>query len=260
MKLQCHRPSLLEAFQIVDGVVPARTPRDILKNVKLQASDSSAVLIGTDSEVGIRYEIPGVEIASSGETLLPTKRVLAILRELRDEAVALHLDGEAVVVRGEHSDFRLSVEDPAEFPTVAAFDEKSYLAISGAAFREAIRRTIFATDPETTRYALGGVLLDLESKDALSLVATDSRRLALIRIGCERRNLETPENPKPVVPAKAMQLIERSMSDEDEEVLLAVHANDVLVKSGNSTIYSRLVEGRFPRYGDVIPKQLNMTI
>ena len=78
MRLRCHRPSLTAAFQIVSGVIPSRTPKDILKNVKLQVADGKAILIGTDQEVGIRYEIPPAHIASDGEALLPTGRVTSM--------------------------------------------------------------------------------------------------------------------------------------------------------------------------------------
>jgi DNA polymerase-3 subunit beta len=253
MKLHCHRPSLMTAFTIVNTVVPSRTPREILKNVKLQVVGGAATLIGTDQEVGIRYQIPGVETQSEGETLLPTARVLSILRELGDESVDIEVEQDRVWIRSGHSEFRLSAEDPAEFPTVAEFAEEKYHVADGETLKEAIRRTIFATDIESTRYALGGVLLELGS-DSMALVATDSRRLALVKIPCQSHGVEQPENNTPVVPRAAMSLIEKSIG-EDCEVRLAVHANDVLVQCGNSTIYSRLVDGRFPRYGDVIPAE-----
>ncbi len=259
MKLQCHRPSLAAAFQTVSGVVPTRTPKEILKNVKLQAIGGAATLIGTDQEVGIRYEIPGVEIVSGGETLMPAARVISILRELQDETVNLEVAGDAVWIRAGHSEFRLSAIDPSEFPPVAGFEEKSYHAITGRALRTAIRRTLFATDVESTRYALGGVLVELGA-DQLSLVATDSRRLALMETVCRVEGGAQAENSAPVIPSKAMGLIERSITDDEAEVHLAAHTNHVLVRSGPATIYSRLVEGRFPRYRDVIPKEATVTV
>lgn len=258
MKLHCHRPSLAAAFQVVGSVVPSRTPKDILKNVKLSVADGRATLIGTDSEVGIRYEIPGVETDSAGECLLPTARVISILRELTDDGVSLEATEDAVWIRAGHSEFRLSAADPTEFPPVAAFQEERYHLIPGSVLKRGIERTVFATDVESTRYALGGVLIELGS-DTLTLVATDSRRLAVIQAPCTAQGVEHPENAAPVVPRHAMTLIEKSLA-EDEDVLIAVRANDVLVKSGNSTIYSRLVEGRFPRYADVIPRQANAAI
>lgn len=260
MKLHCHRPSLAAAFQVVSGVVPSRTPKDILKNVKLQVADGKATLIGTDEQVGIRYEIPGVEIESPGETLLPVNRVIAILREVQDDGVNLEVVDNAVLIRAGHSEFRLSAEDAAEFPPVAAFEDECYHVIAGRTFREMIRRTLFATDVESTRYALGGVLVELKP-DGVVLAATDSRRLAVVKSACRTVGDKLPENTSPaVVQAKAMSLAERSIEGDDADVFVAVHANDIVMKSSNSTIYSRLVEGRFPKYDDVIPRETRATV
>ncbi|MDA1014805.1 MAG: DNA polymerase III subunit beta [Planctomycetota bacterium] len=253
MKLHCHRASLATAFQVVSGVVPSKTPKDILKNVKLQVDGTVATLIGTDLEVGIRYTIPGVEPDSSGETLLPTKRIMDILRELTADSVDLEIGPEKIVVRSGQSVFNLSAQDPAEFPVVADFGDDKYHVVAPKDLRAMIKRTVFATDSESTRYALGGVLLELTS-DSITLAATDSRRLAMVRAGCRGESIDTPENAMPVVPSKAMTLVERSLEDDDDEVRIAVHANEILFKSKNSTIYSRLVEGRFPLYRDVIPQ------
>ena len=78
MKLQCHRPTLAAALQIVSTVVPTRTPKEILRNVKLQVENGAVTLVATDQEVGIRIELSGVETDSSGEVLLPTNRVSSI--------------------------------------------------------------------------------------------------------------------------------------------------------------------------------------
>ena len=259
MKLICHRPTFSNAFQIVSGVVPSRTPKEILKNVKLQIRDGKATLIGTDQEVGIRYEIPGVEADCDGECLLQANRVLSILRELQEDGLNIEVTDDAVWIRTGHSEFRLSAEDPAEFPPVAAFEDSNYFILPARSLKELIRRTTFATDVESTRYALGGVLMEL-NEEKLTMAATDSRRLAVVTTSCKSQGGESLEQSSPVVPAKAMSLIERSVSDDEEDVFLAVHANDVLVKSGNSTVYSRLVEGRFPRYQDVIPGHSEATI
>jgi len=160
-----------------------------------------------------------------------------------------------------HSEFRLSPEDPAEFPPVAAFDEESYFAIPGDALRESIRRTLFATDVESTRYALGGVLVE-PGEQGLTLAATDSRRLAVVEVACTKHG-DPGSGPSSgaVIPSKAMSLIEKSIAGaEDSEVQVALRGNDVLVKSGNGTIVSRLVEGRFPKYRQVIPSDTPIVI
>jgi DNA polymerase-3 subunit beta len=259
MRIHCHRAALAAGLQVVGGVVPSRTPKEILKNVKLQVADGKAILIGTDAEIGVRYEIPGVEVESPGECLLPAGRATTIVRELLDDRVDVEADAETVRIRSGKSDFRLAAQDAGEFPPVARFDDQSYHAIPGRALREAIRRTVFATDAESSRYALGGVLFELSS-DKVTLAATDTRRLAVVDVTGRVEGSHRPENPNPVIPAKALSLIERSVADDEAEVLLALHANDALVKVGNSTIYSRLVEGRFPKYRDVIPHQVETTV
>lgn len=252
MKLHCHRPTLATAFQIVSGVVPSRTPKDILRNVKLQVGGGKATLVGTDQEVGIRYDIPGVETDSDGEVLLPKDRLIAILRELTDDGVDFEVNETSLWVRSGHSEFKLSAEDPAEFPPVQAFDATSYHVVPAASFKEMIKRTVFATDSESTRYALGGVLMEF-GQDKLTMAATDSRRLAVVSSASSAVGTIESRTTHPVVPAKALSVIERGITDNDQEVYVAVYPNSVLVKVGSSTIYSRLVEGRFPRYADVIP-------
>ncbi len=253
MKFTCNCATLAHAFQTVSGVVPTRTPKEILKNVKLEVSENSIALIGTDQEVGMRYVVKDVDTSEGGAVLLPASRIIAILRELRDEAVILESIDDKVRIKSGHSEFELPLEDPAEFPSIAEFDAESYLVVDATTIQRMIRRTIFATDTESTRYALGGIQLKAEG-ETLQLVATDSRRLALSTATCSYHGeMTAPETP-PVIPAKAMAMIERSLTDDDTEVHIAIHDNDILIRSGASTIYSRLVEGRFPKYEAVIPQ------
>ena len=259
MKLKCQRGALAAAFQAVGSVVPSRTPKPVLQNVKLQVGAGQTVLIGTDGEIGIRYEVPEVESDGGGEVLLPTGRVASILRELRDDVVSLEFGDDFVQIKAGHSDFRLPVSDPAEFPNVAPFSEEQYVVIAGRSLRDMIRRTIFAIDPESTRYPLGGILLEM-SPSRLGLVSTDSRRLALVHGNCALHGEAAVRTTPPVVPAKAMTLIERSLDDSDSEVWIAATANEVLFKTSRATIYSRLLEGRFPKYQDVIPKHSEIAV
>jgi DNA polymerase III subunit beta len=259
MKLVCSRQLLATALATVSGVVPTRTTKDILKNIKLIVNAGTATLIGTDQEVGIRYQLPEILSSSPGEALLPTQRVTAILRELQDAEVTIEVNERSLKIKSGQSEFKLSVEDPAEFPEVTAFTEKDYHVIAGSVLKQGIQRTIFSTDVESTRYALGGVLMELR-KDSVTLAATDSRRLAVFKAAASAQGRVAEEVVAPVIPAKAMQLIERSIQSGEQEVHIALHANDVLVRSGNSTIYARLVEGRFPRYQDVIPNDYSRTV
>lgn len=252
MQLTCNRAQFAAAFSIAASAVPSRTPRDVLKNVLLIVSGAGTELVGTDQETGLRYTVTGVQTNSEGEVLLPTQKLAAILRELQCETFELHVDDRTIMLKAGGSRFRLTSEDPREFPPVPRFTEDSYFRVPAPVLRQMIRRTSFATDTESTRYALGGLLMEF-SEGQLTLAATDSRRLAVATALCERYG--DPQTPArtTVVPTKAMGLLERSIDAEADFVDIVVHDNDVLMRSGSCTVSSRLVEGRFPRYRDVIP-------
>ena len=259
MQLTCQRASLTNAFQTVAGVVPSRTTKDILKNIKLQVTGGKATLIGNDSEIGIRCDLTEIEADSSGEALLPTARVLSVLRELTDDVVKLEITSDAIWIRCGYSEFRLSVEDPADFPPVATFEDEEYFVVKASVLKQLIHRTIFATDTESTRYALGGVQIELTPERA-TFAATDSRRLAVVSGDCKMVGSPAKPATPPVVPSKAMTLIERSLTDGEAEAHIAVHANDIAVRCGGTTITSQLVQGRFPDWRKVVPNSFNAKI
>jgi len=116
---------------------------------------------------------------------------------------------------------------------------------------------LFATDTESSRYALGGVLIEFES-DRVIAIGTDGRRLAKMEGPAQSIDEHQSGDAMTIVPARAMQLIDRALSDADAEIQLASRGNDILVKSPRATIYSRLVEGRFPKWREVVPKDENM--
>lgn len=252
MQLTCDRVPFSAAFQTAASAVPARTPKDVLRNVYMHVGSKGVELVGTDQEVGIRYSVEGVTTTSTGEALLPTARVSSILRELQDDQFEIQVEEQSLTINAAGSKFRLASEDPRDFPPVPEFDATDYFKIPAAVFRQIIRRTSFATDLESTRYALGGLLVEFED-GKVTVAATDSRRLAVATAACEAEGSPRAPEKTTVVPTRAMALLERSVDADAEFVDIAVRDNDVLMRSGRCVIYSRLVEGRFPKYRDVIP-------
>lgn len=252
MKLTFNREQLLAAFQTAAIVVPARSPKSILKNVRIDATQNSAIITATDMEVGIRIEVPGVQTDAPGSVIAPVVLFGSILRESSDELLRIESGAQGTTVRGDHSEFKMPYQNPDEFPTVATFTEASYLEVPGRLFRELIRRTTFATDVENSRYALGGVLLEMDQTKIVG-VATDGRRLAKMEGPAHVVGGHSSADSMTIVPTRAMQLMERALADTDVEIQIAARPNDILVRSPQTTIYSRLVEGRFPRWRDVLP-------
>ncbi|MEM9353677.1 MAG: DNA polymerase III subunit beta [Planctomycetota bacterium] len=249
LKLACDREQLLHAFQTVAAVAPSRSPKPILQNVKLEATADRVELSATDLEIGIRHTVAGVDIHQPGTVILPNARFGSILRESTDETLHLESDGTSTSVVGERSRFRLSAEDAHEFPPVAEFDSQTSVQLHGRLFRELVRRTAFATDNESSRYALGGVKLEFDGS-SVTAIGTDGRRLAKMT-GEVSGSIDTEQTL--IVPTRAMQLIERGISPTDEEVRVAVRGNELLVTSDTFTISSRLLEGRFPDWKKVFP-------
>ncbi len=261
MKAIGDREQLLAAFGMVSGVVPARSPKPILQNIKLVADpDEGSVLMATDLEVGIRHRVLGMKVESPGSVILPTQRIASILRTSDDVELYLEADGDRLLVRGRHAEFKLPSEDPDLYPEVPDFAATSYHEVAASDLRKLIRRTIFATDVESTRYALGGVLVEL-TDGSITMVGTDGRRLAKMSAPAEAKNGAAPPTGHPVVPVKALKLIERNLADDDPPVHLAIQSGAaVLVRTDRAVIYSRLVEGRFPRYQDVFPSHVEVKV
>ncbi len=254
MKIVCNREKLLHAFQNVASVAPQRSPMAILQNVKLEVAEGGATLMATDLEVGVRYQTSGIDVEVPGEVVLPTDRFGRILRESSDETFRIECDGKSASVRGERSKFNLPVANASEFPPVAGFDEESYYEVPARLLRELIRRTLFATDAESSRYALGGIKLEVE-EGILTAVATDGRRLAKMAGPVQTTGEPVGFGEATIVPSRSMQLIERVISDSDSEVQIAIRQNDLLVRTSCATVFTRLLEGRFPRWKEVFPQR-----
>lgn len=254
MKIICNREQMLHAYQMVAQIAPARSPKAILQNLKMEVTADGGTLMATDMEVSIRYTLGGIEVESPGTAILPVARFGSILRESTDATFRLESTGEGTHIRGERSQFKLPSENPQDFPPIPEFSETSYYEVSPRLLRELIRRTIFATDTESSRYALGGI--KLEWKDhVLYAVATDGRRLAKMEGPSRAVGEPVPFGDVAVVPTRAMSLIERAMGDDAGEVQLVLRQNDVVVKNSRATISSRLLEGRYPRWRDVFPNR-----
>jgi DNA polymerase-3 subunit beta len=246
---------------MVSGVVPVRSPKPILQNVKFIAdADDGSVLMGTDLEVGIRHRVLGIKVEQPGLAILPTAQIGSILRTSSDIELVIETDDERLLVQGLHSEFTLPVEDVNLFPEVPDFAAPTYYVIAASDMKKLIRRTIFATDIESTRYALGGVLVELTA-ESIAMVGTDGRRLARMSARADGENSPPMPTGSPVIPIKALKLIERNLADSDPPVHLSIQSgNAVLMRSESAVIYSRLVEGRFPRYQDVFPANVEVKI
>ena len=254
MKLSFDRVALTDAFVLVAGVAPSRTTKEVLKNVKVLSRHGTISMTATDGEIGIECLVAG-SCDESGSALLPALKVMAILKELKGETVALEFDDRSVKITCGQSVFKLQSEDPSDFPDVAAWESDDSHSIAAQSLRTMIQRTVFATDDDSTRYALAGIQLGIEP-GATVLASTDSRRLAVASFGPTISDKPT----EAVIPHKAMQVLFRSLVNITGDAEIAIRPNDAMFRFDGITIITQLVQGRFPNYRKVVPNSLAVKI
>ena len=256
MKVTCQRDALLTACQNVQGAVAARTTRPVLANLKLVAHDDALVLMGTDMEVGIRYELRGVKVGRAGAAIVPPGRLVSILRETGDLDITLDADAETTRIKLSTGRFELPGGDPEEFPDVPTFDAGGrHHEITAGVLRTLVKRTAFAAErKESTRWAVTGVLWEADNGKA-RLVATDTKRLAMTEGPAEVHGDPETKAASHLIPLKAVGILERNLADDGEVIRVALKANEAMFQTERALIHTKLVEGRFPPYRDIVPKK-----
>jgi DNA polymerase-3 subunit beta len=255
MKVTFDRAALLSAFDLAASYVPQKSPKDVLRNILLVVSGKSAILMATDTEVGVRVELnDGIEADEDGEVLLPVARVRTTLKESSSDEISMEVSGgdnPHLIVKAGRSKLKLPMSDPAEFPKVSDVNiAERHHEIDSATFKTLIKRTSPTVDMASERYTLGGVFFEMNGSD-LYAVSTDGRRLSAQHAAgrCEGEH----ECKGAIVPIKAAQLIERSVGTDVSFVQVAFTTNDMFVRSGNVLIVARLMEGRFPNWRLAVP-------
>ncbi len=252
MKVEFNRAALAETLSLVASVVPARTPKPILRCVLLNAGKNDVRITATDLEVGISCLISEVSIQQPGEVVIPADKFSAIVRESADDVLVLEAAEGKCVIKGSDSHFTIYGQEAGQYPATPDFDGKGDLEISIMVLQGAIKQCLFATAKESTRYALNGVLWEIKGKK-LSLVATDGRRLARVRVNMNSAPGEKMAAAKVIVPAKTMSLLEKIAGGEKDIATVKLVDNQILVNCANVVVSSNLVEGNFPKYEDIIP-------
>ncbi|NOT32452.1 MAG: DNA polymerase III subunit beta [Planctomycetes bacterium] len=250
MKVLCDRERLREALTVVTSVIPLKSTRPAIENVYLVASDDVLELVGTDLDVAVRYRVGDVKVEEPGTALVPARVTADFVRDLSSDTVRLRTKGDGFVIEGgEGERCELTTVDPDEFPVVARFEEEGALPVLGGQFTRLFARTGFAAAREAGRYAMHGILTELED-DELRMVATDGRRLVLAKAPSEQRSATLK---RAIVPTKGMQLFSRVIDDPTEVVRIHFGENQFGLKTAKAEVYARLIDGEFPRYSAVIP-------
>lgn len=251
MKVIAQTAALQDALALTGSIVATRTPKPVLQCIKMVAAEGMLTLMATDLETGCRYNIAAVQTEEEGDALVPADRLVGIVRESSaDESLVIETDKQAVHVRGAGSHFKIFGYDPGEYPGVGDFDDDVDFQIPARALAKMISRTLFATAKAHSHYAISGVLWEASGKK-LQLIATDGHRMAQA-VGTLKKSVAADVTA--IVPAKLMTLIQRIAGDGEETLDVKIRDNQILVRTARAVLVSSLVQGNFPKYADVIPK------
>ena len=249
MIFKTSQENLLAGVQIVQNIVSSKSPLPILSNILLEVKGTKLRLNTTDLDIGISCEIP-VDIIEEGAITIPAKRFGDIVRELPSGDIIISVKkNNQVDIEGRQCRFKLGGLPRDEFPKFPEFKDKEAIQIEQSTLKEMLRLTSFAVSHEESRYVLNGILIEI-SDNVIRIVATDGRRLAKVE---KKLPAAIKKEVTVIIPIKAVQEISRNLRDEGT-LSLIVGANQVLFDINDVLIATRIIEGEFPNYNQVIPK------
>ncbi len=251
MKFSLLTKDILKHLQLISGAVERRQTLPILGNVLMSAHDNQLSLTATDLEVELVARLPIDKIEDPGEITVAARKLIDICRSLPGEStVTLSTQKDRLLIKSDKSRFSLSTLPASEFPNIEEVHHKISYNLSQRSFKELLENTHFSMAQQDVRYYLNGMLIDI-NQGVKRVVATDGHRLS---IGTSDKINVKSDHIQIIVPRKGIMELMRLLEDSDEEVDVTIGNNHLCVSSAAFTFTSKLVEGKFPDYKRVIPK------
>ncbi len=260
MKVRIGRDELLTGLQRVQGVVEKRNTMPILSNVLLEARQEGAEIVATDLEIGMRGLYKAAVLETGGVTI-SARKLFEIIKELPSGDIELTTgENNWTTIQTGKSQFKIVGLPSADYPALPAIEREGLTPLSGDGLLELIRKTLFAAGDNDARYILNGLLVTLintEKKTTLRLVGTDGHRLAVAEQEMSQAGGKgVPQEIKAIIPKKAAQEMRRLLEEGgDGEPLIGFAKNLMIFRKSGLLLTSRLMEGNYPNYQQVIPKE-----
>jgi DNA polymerase III subunit beta len=259
MELVVRKTDLLRELQLFQGIVERKNTIPILANVLLEANGTEVKMLATDLEVGLRSKCPAT-VSKSGSLTLPAKKLYEIVKALPETDVRIEEDKGGVKVAADRFDSRMQTLPREDFPTLPDPAGGGTTALPREALRQMISKTQFAITGEDTRYFLNGALF-LQRPDSMGLVSTDGHRLAHISVAREAAKGKPAKGTDPaadeqrvILPRKTLLELGRLLAEGEGEILYERGENHLFFTLGERLLISRMIDGQFPAFERVIPK------
>lgn len=249
MRLTISREKLQEGLNAVTASIPGKTTLPVLANILVETTERGIKLSGTDLDIAVSTEV-AADVETSGAVTIPAKKLSEIARELPPAPVRIAAIGEQrITLECGRSRFKLLGLPRDEFPTFPAVKFDDNWRIRSGDLQKLILHTAFAVSTEESRPILNGVLWELRP-DRMSMVATNGHRLAKMSVPV---NAESAPSNDLIIPPKALEQVRRLFPAE-EELEIGRGENHIGFRSPFTAVYTRLIEGPYPNYEQVIPK------
>lgn len=246
----CTQENLAQGLATVSRIATKNANLPILNNLLLKTVNGSLEVSATNLEIGMQLRIRG-KVEGEGALTVPARIFSEFVSLIGDEKVELEQQGLALMIKTSRGDTQLKGLAAEEFPLIPAVEQHEQLSCSAVSLREALPKVLFAAAHDETRPEISGIYLAASGK-RLTMVATDSYRLA----ECTAQlNHAAAKDVHAIVPARTMQELLRMLGQEDAEVKLALTPNQILITYDDGELVSRLIDGQYPEYQQVIPER-----
>ena len=258
MRLTVERNELLTALQRVQGIVEKRNTMPSLANVLLEAKPEGLDISATDLELGMRG-LYKATVEDPGSVTFPARKLYEILKEINDSEIAMTvMDDCLVTIKTNRGEFKVVGLPSKDFPPLPAIERDGLIPLPGVGLLQLIRKTLFAVGDNDTRYVLNGLLIVVTNAGEtpmIRLVGTDGHRLAMAEQNLEAEaKASVDQEHKVIVPKKAAAEIRRLLEEGGEEPMIGFTKNMLIFRKSGLVLTSRLMEGSYPNYQQVIPK------
>ncbi|HTF99919.1 MAG TPA: DNA polymerase III subunit beta [Nitrospirota bacterium] len=254
MKLKIKKEEFLKGLQRIQGVVEKKNTMPILANMLLNAENTGLEIIATDLEIGLRGRY-AAEVEKPGSIAVSAKKVYEIVRELPSEDLSLKVeDNNWVKISSGRSQFKLVGLPKDEFPALPDVAEEGMIAIDGATLRDMIKKTLYSVGENDARYVLNGLFVHMTQAKgglAIRMVGTDGHRLSLIDRFVDAKH----KDESVIIPKKAMMELRRLLEEDtpNADLRIGFSKNHALFKRDSLIMVSKLIDGNYPNYQQVIP-------
>jgi len=258
MKFSIIQNDLLKALQKVSGVVPTRSTTPILENILLELDNESLKITGTDLEISITTKVVPQKIDAPGAISLPARVITEMIRSLPDISIYFELDeNKRIKITTDQGFYQIAGISKENYPEIPTISDKQIVEVKNSMLSRMLSKTIFAVSTEELRPALMGVFIQIMA-DEFRMVATDGHRLSKI---IDKSFRYDDSAVRIIVPPKAVQIALKNL-DQEGSTKLAIDDSGLGFIFDETTLYTRLVEGEYPDYERVIPRDCdsNMTV